>query len=174
MVVPVAVTLTPKNTLPTVPDAVAGSYTGSVAGTDADLDALSYTVIGQPLHGTVTVGADGSYVYTPNAGAEHAAGLGGPASDAFEVTVSDGHGGSVNVPVAVVITPKNTAPTGTVTVGSADAAGVVVLTPAYTDADGDPVTVKIIGAQHGTVTDNGDGTYTYTPDSGYALSLIHI
>ena len=168
VVVPVAVTLTPKNTLPTVPDAVAGSYTGSVAGTDADLDALSYTVIGQPLHGTVTVGADGSYVYTPNAGAEHAAGLGGPASDAFEVTVSDGHGGSVNVPVAVVITPKNTAPTGTVTVGSADAAGVVVLTPAYTDADGDPVTVKIIGAQHGTVTDNGDGTYTYTPDSGYA------
>ena len=63
--------------------------TGNVGVEDADGDELTYTVIGRPLNGgTVTVDADGGFVYRPmNA----MAALGG--TDTFTVLVSDEHAG---------------------------------------------------------------------------------
>ena len=63
--------------------------TGNVGVEDADGDELTYTVIGRPLNGgTVTVAADGGFVYRPmNA----MAALGG--TDTFTVLVSDEHAG---------------------------------------------------------------------------------
>ncbi|KWX67058.1 family 1 glycosylhydrolase [Mycobacterium sp. NAZ190054] len=63
--------------------------TGNVGVEDPDGDALTYTVIGRPRHGgTVTVDADGNFVYRPmNA----MAAVGG--TDTFTVAVSDEHDG---------------------------------------------------------------------------------
>ena len=53
----------------------------------------------------MVVNTDGTYTYTPNAGYH------GP--DNFDVTVSDGNGGSVTVTVNVTVNPVNDIPTGT-------------------------------------------------------------
>ncbi len=45
---------------------------------------------------------------------------------------------------------------------------VADLTANDSDPDGDPISVTLEGApEYGTIVDNGDGTFTYTPDPGY-------
>ncbi len=45
-----------------------GPITGTVGGVDPEGDPIVYSITGQPLHGSVSLGADGSYTYTPGAG----------------------------------------------------------------------------------------------------------
>lgn len=45
-----------------------GTVRGRIGGFDAEGDALTYRVIAGPTLGSVTIGADGGYVYTPGAG----------------------------------------------------------------------------------------------------------
>jgi VCBS repeat-containing protein len=71
------------------------SATGSVTGRDIDGDALSYVVSVAPAHGTITLNANGTYIYAPSAGFS--------GNDSFSVMVSDGHGGFVTVEVPVAI-----------------------------------------------------------------------
>jgi len=86
------------------PNDVTGTVTGSVNATDADGDALSYTVVDAPASGTVTVKGDGTFSYTPTAAARLAAGqTEGGDYDSFTVAVSDGQNTtpvSVTVPVS--------------------------------------------------------------------------
>uniref|UniRef100_UPI0031E10BB7 Ig-like domain-containing protein n=1 Tax=Chitinophaga sp. TaxID=1869181 RepID=UPI0031E10BB7 len=133
---------------------------GSVTGTDADGDAITHTAGNYPAHGVVTVNTDGTYIYTP------AANYNG--SDAFTIIISDGHGGTGAVVVNITITPVNDAPTGTdqtiTTPQNTSYAG----TATGNDVDGDPLTfTKATSPAHGTATVNADGTYTYTPATGY-------
>ncbi|WP_236822609.1 retention module-containing protein, partial [Andreprevotia sp. IGB-42] len=62
---------------------------GVLTATDADGDALTFTKGTDPAHGTVTVGANGNWTYTP------ASNYNG--NDSFTVTVSDGKGGTDTV-----------------------------------------------------------------------------
>ena len=165
------------NTSPTVGiDSVTTEYNtpvgGTVVGTDADGDALSYTKGSGPANGTVTVNTDGTWTYTPKAGFT--------GSDSFTVTVSDGRGGTavstVNVTVNAQVIPPveppvNTPPTVgnyTVTTGyNTPATGTV----AGTDANGDALSyTKASNPTNGTVTVNADGTWTYTPNTDYSGS----
>ncbi|MBU6295786.1 MAG: fibronectin type III domain-containing protein [Planctomycetes bacterium] len=89
------------------PNPATGLVAGMVLATDPDHDPLTYTVSTPPAKGTVSMSPAGAFTYTPTAAARHAAAAPGatPAdqADAFTVTVSDGYGGVVNVPIPVTI-----------------------------------------------------------------------
>ncbi|MBB1600751.1 tandem-95 repeat protein [Variovorax sp. UMC13] len=136
---------------------------GRVVGRDADGDVVSYTLSKLPVHGSVTLDpATGEFTYTPESGYQ--------GSDAFEVTIDDGKGGSsvVGVPVTVE-PPENQAPTASApplsTLEDQPVDGKVTAE----DVDGDTLAFTVgESPQHGTVTlDAESGEYTYTPDADY-------
>ncbi|MBI5332965.1 MAG: tandem-95 repeat protein, partial [Burkholderiales bacterium] len=128
--------VTPVNDAPAVdgPGAdAAGNYAvttpedtplvGRVVASDRDGDTLTYAKASDPAHGSVTVDADGGWVYVP------AADYVGP--DSFSVTVTDGQGVSVTSVITVGVTAVNDLPT------SADVARTTVEDSGYTLAAGD-------------------------------------
>lgn len=133
------------------------SISGSVSATDADGDKLSYSVLTQAGHGSVTIDAStGKYVYA--AGDYMGA-------DSFTVRVSDGRGGFTDHTVQVNLT--NTGPV--VSAGSNTSVSVahgasVSGAIAATDANNDKLSFAIQAqGQHGTVTlDSATGKYVYT------------
>ena len=118
--IPVNVAIGPVNAAPTgsstvgSPDALTGITMGTVIGQDADSDPLNYSGSTTTLKGTFTVNADGSFTYTPTAHARynawHPYATASDSVDAVSVTVDDGHGGSIAVPVRVEISPSDQAP----------------------------------------------------------------
>ena len=172
---PVTVAIAPANKNPVAsavagtPNSATGLVSGTVSATDADSDPLVYKVSASTAKGTVAVGADGRFTYTPTSAARHAAAklTATPAdrTDAFTITVSDGHGGSVAVPVSVAITPSNAAPTATPKTSAPDATtGVVAGALLGADTDGDVLGYSGSGSTaKGKVVVNADGSFTYTP-----------
>ncbi|WP_165443221.1 Ig-like domain-containing protein [Acinetobacter ihumii] len=135
---------------------------GSVVGQDVDGDSLTYSVSGNPSHGTVTIDpATGAYTYTP------AANYNG--NDSFEVKVDDGKGGSTTVTVPITVTAVNDAPTATASSISTDEDTPVNGNVVGQDVDNDSLTYSVSGnPSHGTVTiDPTTGAYTYTPATNY-------
>ncbi|MDT5338298.1 MAG: large repetitive protein, partial [Mycobacterium sp.] len=174
LAVAVKVAVSPQNSVPkngsaTVgsPDATTGVVTGTVSATDTDGDNLTFTGSRSTTKGSVVVNANGTFTYTPTATAQHNASAGGAAaSDSFTVTASDGHGGTLAVPVIVAVNPKNATPIGgTVTVGNPNSTtGVVTGTVRATDADRDALTYTgSTSTAKGAVIVNANGTFTYTP-----------
>lgn len=168
----VTVPITPKNTAPitktsvNAPIANTGIVYGKVTGTDADKDRLIYSVNPTTAKGgTVTINGGGAFAYTPTPEARHTAAAGIAKTDTFTVTVDDGHGGILAVPVTVTIGPKNTAPTGKATIGPRDVTtGVVTGAIVGADTDGDGITFAgSVTTAKGSVVVNADGTFTYTP-----------
>ena len=77
---------------PTRVPADQGPLSGAT-GTD-----LTVTDNTEPEHGTVVVGKDGSYTYTPDAGYS--------GKDGFEVTITDGSGNTTTGTVTITVVPK--------------------------------------------------------------------
>jgi VCBS repeat-containing protein len=134
--------------------------------TDADNDVLTSLLVSGPSHGALNLNGDGSFDYTPNA---NYAG-----SDSFTYKANDGTANSNTATVTISVT--NTAP---VAVGDSYAvqAGVTLNVAATgilgndTDADGDLLTADLVsGASHGTLNLNSDGSFSYTPNSGFTGS----
>jgi VCBS repeat-containing protein len=177
------VTVTPVNDLPAVGnpadsawDADNGRYrastqedtprSGRIAADDVDGHTLNFSTA-QPAHGTVEIDPlTGDWTYTPDANFH--------GMDAFVVTVSDGHGGSTAVTVAVEVTPVNDAPsfgtlepTATQFTTSQDSPWSGQL-PAATDREGAALTYDLAeGPAHGTVVVDADGHYRYVPAEGF-------
>ena len=140
--------------------------------TDADDGAvLTATGASDPAHGSVTLGADGSFTYTPDAGYV------GP--DSFTYAASDGTA-TGSATVSLVVVPPNAVPAAAAT--SADAVedgGAVTVTLTGTDADGDTLTFTAGTASDGLVTVPAGGscdgatpstctaTVTYTPNADF-------
>lgn len=169
----------PVATTPTVgvPDAVTGVVVGKVNASDPDGDALSYSAPASTAKGIVSVNpVTGEWVYTPTTVAQKNASRPGATpeekSDAFTVTVSDGHSASVAVQVVVpisgpaIISPTNTSPViGNPVVGTPNPVTGVVTGRVYaTDADGDVLAYggSTITAK-GSVVVAADGSFSYTP-----------
>ncbi|WP_346949032.1 Ig-like domain-containing protein [Dyella sp.] len=129
---------------------------------DVDGDALTYRIVNQPQHGSLTQNADGTYTYTPGALFY--------GDDSFTYVANDGTADSPVATVSLVVIHVNHAPI---------AINAQVHTPeeqAYsgqvlsygTDVDGDPLTAVLVsGPQHGSLQFNADGSFTYTPDALY-------
>ena len=133
---------------------------GSVSGNDIGVQPNStFSKATDPAHGTVTVNADGTYVYTPTAGYT------GTDSFTYQVclpspnqTICDT--ATVNVTVFGAVNDQVVTNVGTPVSGNAATNDLgVPANSTYTKAT-DPA--------HGTVTMNADGTYTYTPAAGYS------
>ena len=165
----VAVNVAPVNDAPvasnlalTTDEDVAVS--AQVNATDVDGDALSYAVTTSPQNGVLILNpATGEFTYTPDT---HYNG-----SDSFIVTISDGNGGTTTSTVTIGVTPLNDAPVVTpVALADINEDGSIVITQAdllagASDLDGDVLTAINLSLTtgNGSLIDNGDGTWTFTP-----------
>ncbi len=126
--------------------------------TDVNGDSLTASVITQPAHGTITVNANGTWTYTPS---QYFYG-----TDTFTYSVSDGTASSNLATVTLSVNKVEVPPTLTnssATLNEGSSTTLNLLASA-TDVNGDPVTAAIVTPPaHGTVTQNADGTWTYTP-----------
>ena len=133
---------------------------------DGDSDTLSASVASAPSHGTLTLAPDGSFTYMP------AANFNG--TDTFGYVVSDGYGGTATGTATVTLPAVNDAP-----VGGADSYTINLGDPPLTvaapgvlgndsDVDGETLTAGSASPpSHGTLTLNGDGSFSYTPEAGF-------
>ncbi|MDT5290504.1 MAG: hypothetical protein QOF88_5393, partial [Mycobacterium sp.] len=145
--------------------------TGNDSDTDGPDTIAAFIAAGPTAHGTLVANGDGTYTYTPNTGYQ--------GTDTFYYTAYDGQADStptlitITINDDVVVPPGNAAP-----VPGYDSFGTPIdtdLTITDTDllandfdAEDDTLTVTITTQpDHGLVVDNGDGTYTYTPETGY-------
>ncbi|MBR1212311.1 choice-of-anchor I family protein [Bradyrhizobium sp. JYMT SZCCT0180] len=133
---------------------------GQVGATDAEGDTLTYVVGTNAQHGTVSVNAQGQYTYAPA--------LNFNGNDSFVIKVSDGIAPAVDVVVNVTVAPVNDAPTVTSPVAAATNEDTQLVGQiAASDVDGNALTYQAGAAQHGTVSVNAQGQYTYTPDQNF-------
>jgi VCBS repeat-containing protein len=125
--------------------------------TDADANPLSATKLTNPAHGTVTLAATGAFTYTPSANYN--------GSDSFTYAASDGTA-STNATVNIAVAAVNDPPTAQSGNATTDEDTAVTITIA-TDVDSTSLSAHCTGAAGGVVTDNGDGSISFTPASNF-------
>lgn len=139
-----------------------------ILGNDFDVDGnvLSAIRVTGPTHGTLTLNANGSFVYVPA--------LNFNGTDSFTYKANDGALDSNVATVTITIAAVNDVPVAGIdsystnqnTVLTVPAKGILVND---SDADGDPLSaILATGPAHGTLVLNADGSFTYTPTAGYS------
>jgi len=134
---------------------------------DSPIDPTSAAIVATPFNGSLVNNGDGTFDYTPNAFYN--------GSDAFTYTITD-DGGLTSDPITVTltVTPVNDMPTATDDGGAGFEGdeGVAFTTGDVTANDTDPEDGTVDAASvvvvddptNGTLVNNGDGTFGYTPD----------
>ncbi len=141
--------------------------------TDVENNPLSVTAVSNPLNGTVAF-VDGTIRFQPSAGFFGAAG--------FDVTISDGAGGTATSHVTVNVTQVNAAPVAvddliTLRFGQPLRITAAMLTGNDTDADGDVLTLVSLSAPSlGTLSPQADGSYIFNAPalSGADVTMAYI
>ncbi len=166
--------LTLTTTVPSAPTATADSYSVALPGATVAAPGVmandfigggaSAILVASPLHGTLSLAADGGFVYTPTVGY-----LG---ADSFSYQLSNSAGSSPVVTVSLMVFPG--APTA-----NDDAFTTAFNTPlsvaapgvlANDAANGDPISAVVLTSAplHGTLSLRADGSFDYTPIAGFA------
>ncbi|BAB74354.1 Ig-like domain-containing protein [Anabaena sp. FACHB-709] len=138
--------------------------------TDAQSDPLTAAVVQAPSNGTLSLNADGSFAYTPNAGFV--------GTDSFTYLANDTKANSAPATVSITVTapppPPNDPPVTVNDSYSTQAGQQLVVAVANgvlsndTDAQSDPLTAAVVQApSNGSVTLNADGSFAYTPNAGF-------
>jgi hypothetical protein len=130
---------------------------------DGTIDPTSVTVTSGPSNGNVSVNADGTVDYTPDADYN--------GGDSFTYTVQDNEGGTSNEATVVLdIQPKNDNPV------AADSSFTGVEDNLITgnvldnddDVDGDSLSASLLESpSNGNLTLNSDGSFEYTPNADF-------
>ena len=164
---------------------------GNVLANDSDPDASDVLTVsavdGQAANvgaavagtwGTLTLDADGSWTYVPNAAANGLA-VGETGSDSFTYTASDGHGGTATTTLSLTVTgandgpvaaadtattAENTTASGNVLANDSDPDASDVLTVSAVDGQAANVGAAVAGTW-GTLTLDADGSWTYVPNA---------
>ena len=124
-----------------------------------DQDSLIFNISTAPANGSVSIDPNsGEYTYTPNTSYV--------GSDSFAFTASDGI--AISDPAVVLIEVTNQAPTAysedEFYIADTQTSVVIDIVGNDTDPDGDSLTGVIVSSpSHGTLAQNTDGTFTYTP-----------
>ena len=135
--------------------------------TDVDGDALSITNVTPASNGATAVAGD-TITYTPNPNYF--------GEDTFTYTISDGNGATASASVTVVIESVNDAPAAVADTYATNE-DTPLTVPANgvlgndTDVDSSTLTaIEVTTPANGSLTLNGDGSFTYTPNADYSGS----
>ncbi|WP_263627221.1 beta strand repeat-containing protein [Stappia stellulata] len=155
-------------------DATAGTATGiTVHADDANVsDTVTYA-IDDPRF---AIDADGNVIVADGALFDHES----EASVVVTVTASSSDGSTSQQAFTIDVTDVNEGPSaGLVDLGAVAEDGSLTITAAQllansSDVDGDTLTVSSVTLDpaYGAITDNGDGTWTFTPASDYAANDV--
>ncbi|MDE0934356.1 MAG: tandem-95 repeat protein [Mariniblastus sp.] len=129
--------------------------------TDPENDTLSVQSFTNPSNGSVSAN-NGVLTYTPDANFN--------GSDSFNYTINDGNGNTDTASVAITVNAVNDNPVAAddASVTNQDTAVLINVISNDSDVDGDSLTVDSVNQPaNGAVVDNGDGTVTYTPTTGF-------
>ena len=160
----VSLTVTPVNDAPVALNGTASTNlnqakAGQAFATDVDGDPVSFTLVNGPLHGTLIFNPDGTYNYTPNTN------YGGADSFTFRANDGQAYGNTATISLTV---GSNQAPVATNGSASGNEDTAITGQAAATDADNNPLTYSVAtGPQHGTLTLQANGSYSYTPTANY-------
>ncbi|HEX6130445.1 MAG TPA: Ig-like domain-containing protein, partial [Actinomycetota bacterium] len=132
---------------------------GQLACSDANGDALTYSVATPPAVGTLTLQPGGSFTYTPPAG------LTGPVT--FRFRASDGALTSDEATATIAIAPANAAPVCADQAFATDEDTVLAAHIGCADADGDELSYALVRPPAtGVLVLLGDGSFEYEPAPG--------
>ena len=134
--------------------------------TDVENGLLTAALVTGPDNGSLTLNADGSFTYTPDADFSGA--------DSFTYKTNDGTVDGNTETVTIDVNPVNDAPvTNADSYSTSEDAPLVIGGPGVlandTDAENDPLTAAIVtGPANGSLALNADGSFTYTPDADFS------
>ncbi|MCG8606422.1 Ig-like domain-containing protein, partial [bacterium] len=127
---------------------------------DPDSDPLLTSMLVSPVNGSLTLGADGSFTYTPNANFN--------GEDSFTYLAADGRGGNASATVDITVSAVNDSPTTQdETFRAILGKSITVATPGVllndSDIESNILTATLLAApSNGSVVLNADGSFYYT------------
>jgi hypothetical protein len=161
----VSITVTSVNDAPVAVNKAVTTSANTAASvtftaTDIEGSTLTYSVVTNPAHGTVSTGTGSTRTYTPASGYSGA--------DSFTYKANDGTVDSNTATVSITVSAAtNTAPVADNKTVTTSANTPVTVTFTATDADGNSLTYSVTNPSHGTLSGSGS-TRTYTPTAGYS------
>jgi hypothetical protein len=153
-------------------DAVSGVLNGD---SDAEGEAISAILINPPVNGNLNLNPDGSFSYTPNVGFSGV--------DSFIYVANDGTDNSNIATVTINVAeppPEPPTPINTTPIADNDNYNTAFQSPLTvnasagvlngdSDGDGDPISAILVNPPaNGSVSLNGDGSFSYTPNGGFS------
>lgn len=130
---------------------------------DPDGDSLAIVSFTQPAHGHVTHNGEGSFTYIPSADFN--------GTDIFTYTITDGNGSEDTASVNISVVSLNDSPVAIdddLETAEDTMATTVNVLANDSDVEGDELSIDSFTQPiHGSVIDNGNGTFVYTPNADY-------
>ena len=128
------------------------------SGTDPENDSLTYSVVTNPAHGTLTSANGAQITYIPTSGYA--------GSDSFTFKATDAYGGASGA--ATVSITVNAAPVASAQSVTTNQETAKIITLAATDAEGDAISYSVVSnPSHGSLGGISGNQITYTPAAGY-------